>query len=60
MSDLSLLTGIYANVEHIRVADRHRDRAHADEGDGSARGCTEERLGQLLVDAGDQGQTSRS
>ncbi len=59
MSDLSLLTGIYANVEHFAslidtVIEHMLTKVTAPPGDA------QRRLGQLLVDAGDQGQTSRS
>lgn len=59
MSDLSLLTGIYANVEHfaslIDTVIEHA-RTHV----SATAGSEQMRLGQLLVDAGDQGQTSES
>jgi hypothetical protein len=59
MSDISLLTGIYANVEQfaslIDTVIEH-SRTHVLATPGSA----QMRLGQLLVDAGDQGQASRS
>jgi hypothetical protein len=59
MSDLSLLTGIYANVEHFAslidtVIEHMLTNLTAPPGDA------QRRLGQLLVEAGDQGQTSRS
>jgi hypothetical protein len=59
MSDLSLLTGVYANVEHFAclidtVIEHARTNVAAPPGDA------QRRLGQLLVDAGDQGQTSGS
>jgi hypothetical protein len=59
MSELSLLTGIYANVEHFAslidvVIEHARTNLTATPGDA------QRRLGQLLVDAGDQGQTSWS
>ena len=59
MSDLSLLTGIYANVEVFAslidsVIEKIGTRGAftADE--------AQQRLGQLLIDAGDQGQSSKS
>jgi hypothetical protein len=59
MSDLSLLTGIYANVEHfaslIDTVIEHA-RTHV----SATAGSEQMRLGQLLVDAGDQGQASES
>jgi hypothetical protein len=59
MSDLSLLTGIYANVEHFAsLIDTVIE--HARTNVTVAPGDAQRRLGQLLVDAGDQGQTSRS
>lgn len=59
MSDLSLLTGIYANVEQFAslidtVIEHARTNASATPGDA------QRRLGQLLVDTGDQGHTSGS
>jgi hypothetical protein len=59
MSNLSLLTGIYANVEHFAslidtVIEHARTNVTATPGDA------QRRLGQLLIDAGDQGQTSGS
>ncbi|SKA41323.1 hypothetical protein SAMN02745126_06486 [Enhydrobacter aerosaccus] len=59
MSDLSLLTSIYANVEHFAslidtVIEHARTSATPTPGDA------QKRLGQLLVDAGDQGQASQS
>jgi hypothetical protein len=59
MSDLSLLTGIYANVEQFAalidtVIEHARNNAKPIPGDA------QRQLGQLLVDTGDQGQTSRS
>jgi hypothetical protein len=59
MSDVSLLTGIYANLEQFAtlidtVIEHARTNATAAPGD------SQRRLGQLLVDAGDQGQSSGS
>jgi hypothetical protein len=59
MSDLSLLTGIYASVEQFAslidtVIEHARTNVAAPPGDA------QRRLGQLLVDTGDQGQTSGS
>ncbi len=59
MTDISLLTGIYANVEHFASlidAVIERARTHVSTMPGDA----QRRLGQLLVDAADQGQTSGS
>ena len=59
MSDISLLTGIYANVENFAsLIDTviERARTHV----AVTPGVAQRRLGQLLVDAGDQGQTSGS
>jgi hypothetical protein len=59
MSDLSLLTGIYANVEQFAslidtVIEHARTNVAAPPGDA------QKRLGQLLIDTDDQGQTSGS
>jgi hypothetical protein len=58
MSDLSLLTGIYASVEQfaslIDTVIEHTQTNVAPPGDA------QKQLGQLLVDTGDQGQTSGS
>lgn len=59
MSDLSLLTGIYANVEvFASLIDAVIERIGA-RGDSNANEA-QQRLGQLLIDAGDQGQSSKS
>lgn len=59
MSDLSLLTGIYANVEHFAsLIDTVIGDAQTN--DTLKPGDAQRRLGRLLVDAGDQGQASRS
>ena len=59
MSDLSLLTGIYANVENFAsLIDTVIE--HARKHQSSAPGDAQRRLGQLFVDAGDQGQKSGS
>ncbi len=59
MSDLSLLTRIYANVEQfaslIDTVIEHA-RTHVSAAPGSA----QMRLGQLLVDTADQGQSAGS
>jgi hypothetical protein len=59
MSDVSLLTGIYANLEQFAslidtVIEHARTNVTAGPGDA------QRRLGQLLVDTGDQGQSSGS
>lgn len=59
MSDLSLLTGIYANVEHFAsLIDTVIEYARTN--GTTTPGGAQRRLGQLLVNAGDQGQTSWS
>jgi hypothetical protein len=59
MSDLSLLTGVYANVE---VFASLIDTVIEKLGAPVASGIDEDRqrLGRLLIDAGDQGQSSKS
>jgi hypothetical protein len=59
MTDISLLTGIYANVEQFAspidtVIEHARTQVSATPGDA------QRRLGQMLIDAADQGQTSES
>jgi len=59
MSDLSLLNGVYANVEvFASLIDTVIDRIRKD--GGTAPGHDQTRLGQLLVDASDHGQSSES
>lgn len=59
MSDLSLLNGIYANVDFFAsLVDSVIDRIRKD---GGAKPDLEQaRLGKLLVDASDHGQSSHS
>ena|ERR1700733_6167070 len=59
MSDVSLLTGVYANVEYFaalidKVIEEAQTNVAATPSDA------QRQLGQLLVDAADQGQTSGS
>jgi hypothetical protein len=59
MSDLSLLTRIYANVEQFAsLIDTVIEQARADL--SATPGSAQMRLGQLLVDTGDQGQSAES
>jgi hypothetical protein len=59
MSDLSLLTGIYANVEQFAsLIDKVIEQARTQV--STTPGSPQMRLGRLLVDAGDQGQSSGS
>jgi hypothetical protein len=59
MSDISLLTGIYANVEQFAsLIDTVIE--HARTNVPAAPGSAQMRLGQLLVDTDDQGQASES
>jgi hypothetical protein len=59
MSDVSLLTGIYANLEQFAtLIDTVIE--HAQTNVTGAPGDAQRRLGQLLVDTGDQGQSSGS
>jgi hypothetical protein len=56
MSDVSLLTGVYANVEYFAsLIDRVIE--HAQTNVAATPSDAQRRLGQLLVDATDQGQT---
>ena len=57
MSDLSLLTGIYANVEQFAAL---VDTVIRETRRNTVLGEAQRRLGQLLVDTGDHGQSSRS
>jgi hypothetical protein len=59
MTDVSLLTGIYANLEQFAsLIDTVIEQARTNE--TVAPGDAQRRLGQLLVDSGDQGQSSGS
>jgi hypothetical protein len=59
MSDLSLLNGVYANVElFASLIDTVIERVRKD--GGSAPDTDQTRLGQLLIDASDQGHSSES
>jgi hypothetical protein len=59
MSELSLLTGVYANVEvFAALIDTVIERAAKNPADAS--NPDQRRLGQLLVDAGDQGRAAGS
>jgi len=59
MSDLSILNGVYANVdEFASLIDAVIERVRTD--GGTAPGHDQTRLGQLLIDAVDQGQSSES
>jgi len=59
MSDLSLLSGVYANVEvFAALIDKVIEQIAADSATGSQ--SEQKRLGQLLVDAADRGRASGS
>ena len=59
MSDLSLLAGVYANVEiFASLIDSVIERIRKD--GGNTPDVEQQRLGQLLVDTGDQGRSSDS
>lgn len=59
MSDSSLLTGVYANVEtYASLIDRVLE--HLRIGGSNLSDPDQTRLGKLLVDAGDQGRSSQS
>jgi hypothetical protein len=59
MSDLSLLTGVYANVEaYATLIDKVIERLRATGSDPA--NPEQSKLGQLLIDASDQGRSSRS
>ncbi len=59
MSDLSLLSGVYANVEeYATLVDRVIELLRTAGSD--PRNQDQSKLAQLLIDAGDQGLTSQS
>jgi hypothetical protein len=59
MSDLSLLSGVYANVEGFAaLIDKVIEQMAANSATGSQ--SEQKRLGQLLVDAADRGRASGS
>ena len=59
MSELSLLTGVYANVEvFASLINSVIERATKNDSDAS--NAEQRRLGRLLVDASDQGRTAGS
>jgi hypothetical protein len=59
MSDLSLLTGVYANVEaYATLIDKVIERLRTNGSDPS--NPEQSKLAQLLIDANDQGRSSQS
>jgi len=59
MSDLSLLTGIYANVEaYAKLIDKVLEQVQKRGSDPA--NAEQRKLGRLLIDASDQGHSSES